>query len=150
MRHLGVNSETDDVFDPDLDFRRNRAAVDGALPARNDNLLVVIDGPSRIVAGEAAADLAARLDAEPDFFASTFAPGAGPFFEEHGLLYLDTEELLGMDALNQREIDETLNKLDGTKNKGKLGANAILGVSMATAKAAAPSATIRAVRPAAH
>jgi len=47
------------------------------------------------------------------------------------------EELLGMDAVNQREVDETLIKLDGTKNKGKLGANAILGVSLAVAKAAA-------------
>ncbi|MCP4641465.1 MAG: phosphopyruvate hydratase [bacterium] len=46
-------------------------------------------------------------------------------------------ELMGLDALNQREIDRTLCMLDGTKNKGKLGANAILGVSMATAKAAA-------------
>jgi enolase len=47
------------------------------------------------------------------------------------------EELLGMDSVNQREVDETLIKLDGTKNKGKLGANAILGVSLAVAKAAA-------------
>lgn len=46
-------------------------------------------------------------------------------------------ELLGMDALDQREIDQTLCNLDGTKNKGKLGANAILGVSLAVAKAAA-------------
>lgn len=47
------------------------------------------------------------------------------------------QELLGMDALSQREIDETLCALDGTKNKGKLGANAILAVSLAVAKAAA-------------
>ncbi len=47
------------------------------------------------------------------------------------------QELLGMDALNQREIDETMIRLDGTKNKGKLGANALLGVSLAVAKAAA-------------
>jgi enolase len=46
-------------------------------------------------------------------------------------------ELLGVDALDQREIDQTLCALDGTKNKGKLGANAILGVSLAVAKAAA-------------
>ena len=46
-------------------------------------------------------------------------------------------ELLGMDVLEQRELDEMLIALDGTKNKGKLGANAILGVSMAAAKAAA-------------
>jgi len=47
------------------------------------------------------------------------------------------QELLGLDALNQREIDSTMRVLDGTKTKSKLGANAILGVSLATAKAAA-------------
>ncbi len=47
------------------------------------------------------------------------------------------EHLLGMEALNQMEIDETLIKLDGTENKARLGANAILAVSLAVAKAAA-------------
>jgi enolase len=45
--------------------------------------------------------------------------------------------LLGLDATRQREIDRLLRDLDGTDNKGNLGANAILGVSMAVAKAAA-------------
>ncbi len=45
--------------------------------------------------------------------------------------------LLGLNALQQREIDQLMIKLDGTKNKAKLGANAILGVSLAVAKAAA-------------
>ena len=47
------------------------------------------------------------------------------------------EELLGWDALDQVGIDEFLIELDGTPNKGHLGANAILGVSLAVAKAAA-------------
>ena len=47
------------------------------------------------------------------------------------------EELWGFDALDQVALDEYLIELDGTPNKGKLGANAILGVSLATAKAAA-------------
>jgi enolase len=46
-------------------------------------------------------------------------------------------ELTGMDAANQRLIDATMIALDGTENKGKLGANAILAVSMACARAAA-------------
>lgn len=46
-------------------------------------------------------------------------------------------ELEGIDARDQEEVDSILNQLDGTHNKGKLGANAILGVSMATARAAA-------------
>jgi enolase len=45
-------------------------------------------------------------------------------------------ELTGMDAANQRLIDATMIALDGTENKGKLGANAILAVSMACARAA--------------
>jgi enolase len=45
--------------------------------------------------------------------------------------------LIGMDALNQIEIDALLIRLDGTKNKSKFGANALLGVSLATAHAAA-------------
>ena len=45
--------------------------------------------------------------------------------------------ILGMSALDQPAIDARLNELDGTKNKGKLGANSILGVSMAVARAAA-------------
>ncbi|MGC8764481.1 MAG: phosphopyruvate hydratase [Brevinematia bacterium] len=47
------------------------------------------------------------------------------------------EEIVGMDSLNQVEIDTTMIELDGTPNKEKLGANAILGVSLAVAKAAA-------------
>ncbi len=43
----------------------------------------------------------------------------------------------GMDALNQADLDNTMIELDGTANKSKLGANAILGVSMAAARAAA-------------
>jgi enolase len=47
------------------------------------------------------------------------------------------DALSGMDAREQRRIDDALIKLDGTPNKGRLGANAILGVSLAVAKAAA-------------
>jgi len=46
-------------------------------------------------------------------------------------------ELIGYEVFNQKEIDEALIALDGTENKSKLGANAMLGVSMAVAKAAA-------------
>ncbi len=48
-----------------------------------------------------------------------------------------TDALLGLDAEDQRDIDSTMIALDGTPNKARLGANAILGVSMAVAKAAA-------------
>jgi enolase len=52
------------------------------------------------------------------------------------------DALAGMDAEDQRRIDATMIELDGTANKSRLGANAILGVSLAVAKAAAQSASL--------
>ncbi len=52
------------------------------------------------------------------------------------------DELAGLEADDQRLIDEAMIKLDGTENKSRLGANAILGVSIAVAKAAAESADL--------
>ncbi|MGV3575062.1 MAG: phosphopyruvate hydratase [Devosia sp.] len=52
------------------------------------------------------------------------------------------EEIQGMDALDQLGVDQAMIDLDGTANKGKLGANAILGVSLAVAKAAAESSEL--------
>ena len=46
-------------------------------------------------------------------------------------------EVVGLDAQDQRLVDQTMIDLDGTKNKAKLGANSILGVSLAVAKASA-------------
>ncbi len=51
-------------------------------------------------------------------------------------------EIVGLEATEQRVIDQIMIDLDGTDNKGKLGANAILGVSLAVAKAAADSADL--------
>jgi len=52
------------------------------------------------------------------------------------------EALAGMDATEQEAIDRTMSELDGTANKGRLGANAILGVSLSVAKAAADSVSL--------
>ena len=57
----------------------------------------------------------------------------------NGLL---SEKVIGRDALQQGDIDKVMIELDGTPNKSKLGANAILGVSIAVAKAAAASKNV--------
>ncbi len=51
-------------------------------------------------------------------------------------------EIIGLDARDQREIDRVMMEIDGTPNKAKIGANAILGVSLAVAKAAAQSSEL--------
>jgi len=53
------------------------------------------------------------------------------------ILYKIGPEIIGMDCRRQRDIDFTMIELDGTENKGKLGANSILAVSLACAKAGA-------------
>jgi enolase len=63
--------------------------------------------------------------------------GKGVVKAINNVLHKIGPELIGMDCLNQRDIDYVMIGLDGTDNKGKLGANAILSVSMACAKAGA-------------
>lgn len=63
--------------------------------------------------------------------------GKGVLNAVHNVNDIIAPKLIGKDSLNQREIDNTMLELDGTENKGRLGANAILGVSLANLKAAA-------------
>jgi len=63
--------------------------------------------------------------------------GKGVLTAVHNVNEIIAPELVGFDVTNQVGIDQTMIELDGTKNKSKLGANAILGVSMAVARAAA-------------
>jgi enolase len=66
-----------------------------------------------------------------------FYMGKGVLNAVHNVNKVIAEELNGMDVTEQQEIDQRLIELDGTHNKGNLGANAILGVSLAAAYAAA-------------
>ena len=66
--------------------------------------------------------------------------GKGVLQAVHNVNTILAEELIGADALDQVTIDRFMLELDGTENKSKLGANAILGVSLAAAKAAASAA----------
>ncbi len=65
--------------------------------------------------------------------------GKGVLTAVNNINEIITPELMGMDASDQRAIDEFMIELDGTPNKSRLGANAILGVSLACARAAADS-----------
>jgi enolase len=65
--------------------------------------------------------------------------GKGTLKAAENVTKLISPALAGLDASDQTLIDHTMLSLDGTKNKGKLGANAILAVSMATARASAES-----------
>ena len=78
-----------------------------------------------------------RRDADPKRYGGKGVKGAVDAV--NGEIF---EAVSGFEALDQRRLDQTLINLDGTPNKGRLGANAILGVSLATARAAAISTSL--------
>ncbi|HPT76640.1 MAG: phosphopyruvate hydratase [Epulopiscium sp.] len=101
---------------------------------------VVVDAGGRQVVGRAAVPSGASTGA---FEAVELRDGGDRYVGKGVQNAVDNvnniiaEEIIGMNALDQVEIDNRMIELDGTPNKSKLGANAILGVSLAVAKAAA-------------
>jgi len=100
------------------DGSRGRAAVPSGASTGAHEAVELRDGDKRRYFGKGVTKAVAAIDTE--------------IFDAVG----------GMDAENQAKIDETMIALDGTPNKSRLGANAILGVSLATAKAAAAAANL--------
>jgi hopanoid biosynthesis associated RND transporter like protein HpnN len=92
-RNLGVNGDSDALFDASLPFRKLRIEFENAFPELKDRVLVVVDAPSATRARDVARRLAADLETHPEAIASMWLPGDGPYFERHGLLYLETPEL---------------------------------------------------------
>ena len=91
--HLGIQGDTESLFAQDLPFKQIQRRYHEAFPMLYENMFVVVDAPTPERAGEAAAALAARLEAEPNRFHRAYLPGGGEFFENHAFLYLETEEL---------------------------------------------------------
>ncbi|MBN8966201.1 MAG: phosphopyruvate hydratase, partial [Rhizobiales bacterium] len=100
------------------DGSRGRAAVPSGASTGAHEAVELRDGDKRRFLGKGVTKAVAAIDTE--------------IFDAIG----------GMDAENQTKIDETMVALDGTPNKSRLGANAILGVSLAIAKAAAAAANL--------
>ena len=88
-------------------------------------------------ASTGAFEAAERRDGDPKVYLGKSVLEAVAAVEEE-----ITPELLGVDATDQRLVDQLMIDLDGTPTKARLGANAILGVSLAVAKAAAASADL--------
>lgn len=90
---LGINTSTTDMISPEVPFRQHSIDFDRAFPRLDDNIVVVIDGPTREAADIAANDLARALALRPDRFHTIQRPGAEQFFRHNGLLFLDIDEI---------------------------------------------------------
>jgi hopanoid biosynthesis associated RND transporter like protein HpnN len=91
--HLGVNAETEELFSKDLAFRRHEIEFERAFPEFDNDLLILVNAPTAEGARQATEALSDALRAEPERYPEVFVPGGGPFFERHGLLYFDIEQL---------------------------------------------------------
>lgn len=91
--NLSIQTDTDEMIDPNLPFRQAYRAFDQTFPQFADSFLIVIDGENVEAAEIAARRLTEKLTREPQTFRTVYASGMGQFFDQNGLLYLDTEEL---------------------------------------------------------
>ncbi len=91
--HLGIDARSERLLDPNLPWRQAEHELDAAFPQRTNILLVVVQGATPAVAGEAAAKLAGALAAQQKLFPYVYAPALDPFLQREGLLYLDLDEL---------------------------------------------------------
>ncbi|MGI9415749.1 MAG: MMPL family transporter [Hyphomicrobiales bacterium] len=90
---LTVNTDTEDMIDPDLAFRERFTDFENTFPQVVGTLIAVVDADDAETATEAARSLAMSFAGRPDLFSSVYAPGVDPFFETNGLLYLSEQEI---------------------------------------------------------
>jgi hopanoid biosynthesis associated RND transporter like protein HpnN len=91
--HLGVNTDTTTMISPELAWRQNFNEYREAFPARDRNLLIVIDARTPTRADAFAAKVLAELRREPDLYHSILLQGEGEFFARNGLLYLPLAQI---------------------------------------------------------
>ncbi|HWL48013.1 MAG TPA: MMPL family transporter [Sphingomonadaceae bacterium] len=92
-RHFAMNTDTSALIAADVPWRQGEQRFDAAFPGKGDIILAVIDGATPELAERAAADLSARLAADPAHFKRIERPDGGPFFATHGLLFASTGEV---------------------------------------------------------
>ena len=91
--NLEIDTDTADMISPELDWRQDFIAYRDSFPARDRNIVAVVDAQTADASLDFARDLAAALAAEPAIFPTVFLAGQGEFFERNGLLYLPLAEL---------------------------------------------------------
>jgi len=91
--NLGINSDNVSLIAEHIEARQNYLEFARSFPNIENVMLVVVDGETPEVAREATHTLRDALADRPDLFREVYIPGAGPFFEKHGLLYRDLDDL---------------------------------------------------------
>ncbi len=91
--HLAIDTDVEKMLPRNTPWRQQEIALDRAFPQNADLLAIVIDGAIPGLADQAAAELTARLRAEPALFRFVRRPDGGAFFDRNGLLYMSAHQL---------------------------------------------------------
>jgi uncharacterized protein len=91
--HFAISTDTESLISQKVTWRRQATEFDRAFPGKSDEIVVVVDGRTAELAEAAADGLANSLEARHDLVRAVSRPGAGPFFDQEGLLYLSRSEV---------------------------------------------------------
>lgn len=124
---LGINSDNVQLVAEHLPARQNYLEFTRSFPNIENVMLVVVDGETPELARHATDELRAALAERPDLFREVYIPGAGPFFEQHGLLYRDLDELDEF-ALQMSRVQPILTALEREPTVANLAALIRIGL----------------------
>jgi hopanoid biosynthesis associated RND transporter like protein HpnN len=109
--NLGINSDNVSLIAEHLPARQNYLAFTRSFPNIENVILVVIDGETPELARHAATTLETALEGRSDLVHDVYVPGSGEFFEKHGLLYRDLDDLDDF-ALQMSQVQPILASLE--------------------------------------
>src|SRR6476646_9060774 len=95
-RHFAIDADVNKLISKELPWRQREVAFEKSFPPKEETILAIIDAPTSELVSQATAALTERLSAQKDHFRSILEAGGGPFFQKNGLLFLPTQEVVGL------------------------------------------------------
>src|SRR6516225_2555696 len=94
--HFAIDADVYKLISKELPWRQREVAFEKSFPRKEETILAIIDAPTSELATQATTVLIEKLAAQKDLFRSILEAGGGPFFRKNGLLFLPTEEVVGL------------------------------------------------------
>jgi uncharacterized protein len=94
--HFAIDTDVNKLISKELPWRQREVAFEKSFPPKEETILAIIDAPTSELATQATTALIQKLAPQKDHFHSILEAGGGPFFAKNGLLFLPTEEVVGL------------------------------------------------------
>ena len=94
--HFAIDADVNKLISKQLPWRQREVAFEKSFPPKEETILAVIDAPTSELATQATTALIQKLAPQKDHFHSILEAGGGPFFAKNGLLFLPTQEVIGL------------------------------------------------------